>query len=107
MNKRYDPIFEACRQNRLDEKELEQYISAMITDEDIQSIAAAYKEEGLQEGFEKGRQEGMKEGMKEGMEKGKIHTAKSFIALGVDLDIISKATGIPMEELENLKQSCQ
>jgi predicted transposase/invertase (TIGR01784 family) len=107
VNKRFDPIFEACRQNRLDEKELEQYISAMITDEDIQSIAAAYKEEGLQEGFEKGRQEGMKEGMKEGMEKSKIHTAKSFIALGVDLDIISKATGIPMEELENLKQSCQ
>ena len=41
VNKRFDPIFEACRQNRLDEKDLEQYISAMITEHEKQSIAAA------------------------------------------------------------------
>lgn len=36
-------------------------------------------------------------------EKDKINTARNFMELGVDLDIISKATGIPMEELERLK----
>ena len=61
----------------------------MITDEDIQSIAAAYKEEGLQEGLRIGEKRRAED---------KVNTAKKLIALGVDLDIVSKATGIPVDE---------
>ena len=39
----------------------------------------------------------------EGRQEGRINTAKNLIALGVDLDIVSKATGIPVEELEKLR----
>lgn len=35
-------------------------------------------------------------------EKDRINTVRNFIKLGVDLDIISKAMGIPMEKLEEL-----
>lgn len=38
-----------------------------------------------------------------GLEEGKIKTVKNFIALGVDLEIIAKATGIPIEELKTLQ----
>ena len=105
LNKRFDSIFEACRQNRLDEKDLEQYISAMITEHEKQSIAAAYKEEGLREGMEKGMEEGLKKGLEIGEKKrmeDKISTARNLIALGVDMGVVSKATGISTEELEKL-----
>lgn len=87
LNKRFDPIFEACRQNKLGSEELEQYFNAMLTEDEIQSIGAAYKEEGF----------------REGMEKGKKDTARNLISLGVVLETVSKATGIPVKELENLQ----
>jgi len=101
VNKRFDPIFEACRQNRLDEKDLEQYISAMITDEDIQSIAAAYKEEGLQEGFEKGMAIGEKRRAED-----KVNTAKKLLERGMAVEDVADIIELSLAEVEKLKQSC-
>lgn len=64
LNKRFDPILDACRQSKLSEEELEQYISAMITEHEKESIAAAYKEEGFLEGMEKGLEKGRAESAK-------------------------------------------
>ena len=63
VNKRFDSIFEACRQNRLDIQEQEQYFSAMISEHEKQSIAASYKEEGFLEGMEKGMEKGIEQGI--------------------------------------------
>lgn len=52
------------------------------------------KAEGLEEGFEKGREEGKTET--------KLETAKNLKALGVDTDLISKATGLSVEIIEKL-----
>ena len=70
LNKRFDPILDACRQSKLSEEELEQYISAMITEHEKESIAAAYKEEGFLEGMEKG--------LEKGLEKGRAESAKAL-----------------------------
>jgi len=47
-----------------------------------------------------------KEGRAEGLEKGraeeKIQNARNFKALGVSVDIIMKATGLTIEEIEKL-----
>ena len=40
------------------------------------------------------------EGRAEGIAEGKWEDARNFYKLGVDLDIISKATGISIEELK-------
>ncbi|MCK4760805.1 MAG: transposase [Candidatus Aminicenantes bacterium] len=42
------------------------------------------------------------EGMKTGMKTGKIETAKELIAIGIDLNIIAKATGLSIEEIKTL-----
>ncbi len=39
----------------------------------------------------------------QGIEEGKIETAKNLLGLGVDIDIISKSTGLSIEEIEKLK----
>ena len=65
------------------------------------------KEEGLQEGMvlgeEKGLKKGIKKGLQEGVSKRNIEIAKNLLKLNVDLNTISKGTGLSVEEIKNLK----
>ena len=67
------------------------------------------EEKGRVEGMEKGRVEGMKigeeKGREEGMKENKILTAKAMLSAGLDINIISKVTGIVVAELKELETS--
>ncbi len=52
-------------------------------------------EEGKVEGFE----EGMKRGIEQGIERAKIEYAKAMLADGVDINLIVKYTGLPLEKI--------
>ncbi|HEY9593216.1 MAG TPA: hypothetical protein VHE79_01970, partial [Spirochaetia bacterium] len=54
------------------------------------------------EGLEEGRVEGRAEGRAEGIEKGTRETAKALKDLGVDVDVIVKATKLSRDEVEGL-----
>ena len=68
------------------------------------------KEEGLREGLKKGRQRGLKEGMKQGLKegeekglkKGKQEMARNMLKDNVDITIISRYTGLTIEEIQEL-----
>ena len=49
-----------------------------------------------------GLREGRAEGRKEGEEKGKIDTLISFFKNGAGLDLISKFSGMSIEEVKNI-----
>ncbi len=53
----------------------------------------------LEYAIEKGQKEGVEKGIKEGIEKGIKETAKNMLKLGLEIDIISKATGLSKEEI--------
>ena len=53
------------------------------------------------------RLEGEKKGKLEGELKGKLETVESFLKAGVGWDIISHATGITQEKLQELKLKLQ
>ena len=57
---------------------------------------------------ERGREEGLKEGLEQGKEKGKetatLEIAKNLLQIDMPMDKISKATGLPVEELKKLKE---
>ena len=59
-------------------------------------------QEGLEEGHQKGLQEGLEEGHQKGLAKGKLETARNLLALGVDINIISKATGLDLTEVQTM-----
>lgn len=63
-------------------------------------------EEGLAKGLELGRakglQEGLEEGHQKGLAKGKLETARNLLTLGVDINIISKATGLDLTEVQTM-----
>ena len=48
------------------------------------------------------KEDGMKEGLEKGREETKLENAKNLKALGVAVDIISKATGLTVETIEKL-----
>lgn len=59
-------------------------------------------QKGLAKGLEKGLAEGLEKGMAEGLEKGRVETAINLKKMGVDDDIISKASGLSIEEIQKL-----
>ena len=72
---------------------MEQYISAMITDEDIQSIAATYKEEGLQEGLRIGEKRRAED---------KVNTAKKLLGRGMAVEDVAEIVELPLAEVKRL-----
>ena len=62
--------------------------------------------EGLKKGLKKGRKEGIQKGRKEGIQKGKAEekmvTAKKMKSEGLDIELISKITGLTKEEIDKL-----
>ena len=63
------------------------------------------EEKGRKEGEEKGREVGKAEGREEGIKETKILTAKVMLSEGLDINIISKVTGIAIAELKELETS--
>lgn len=51
-----------------------------------------------------GLKEGMEKGIGKGMEKGKKETAKNLIAMGFDLEVVKKATGLSVEQIEAIQK---
>ena len=54
-------------------------------------------------GKKEGIEEGLKEGLKEGEKKGKIEMARNMLKDNVDINIISKYSGLNVEEINKLK----
>jgi predicted transposase/invertase (TIGR01784 family) len=59
--------------------------------------------EGEEIGLKKGKEIGMKEGVKEGEEKNKIRVALNCLMKGMDIEMISEITDLPVERIELLK----
>ncbi|MGN0216076.1 MAG: hypothetical protein ACI4BG_06010, partial [Prevotella sp.] len=59
-------------------------------------------EQGMKEGLEKGMQKGMEQGMEEGRTAMSIEIAKRLKALDYPSAEISKATGLPIQQIEEL-----
>ncbi len=81
-------------------EEREAYIKANIALVDEYNARKKEREEGLQEGLQKGREEGREEGEK----KRALEIARLLLQQGLMLEQVSKATGISMENLDDMPQ---
>ena len=84
------------------DKAVDRYYVNRIYEEDMQDRVENAMREGREKGMREGREKGMREGMKEGVVKGKLEDAQNLKHLGVSMDIIAKATGLSMEDIEKL-----
>ena len=76
-----------------------EFVSIISPDKDNEMVINTLKNEAIKEG----RLEGIKEGIKEGIEKNTLETARKFLKEKVDIEIISKCTGLTKEEIKSLK----
>ena len=58
-----------------------------------------------EDAIKEGREEGRQEGIEQGTSQAKHEIAKNLLAEGLDINVISKTTGLSLEELSNLKES--
>jgi predicted transposase/invertase (TIGR01784 family) len=58
--------------------------------------------DGIEIGLAKGLVKGRAEGLAKGMEKGMIKAAKNFKSIGIPAAQIAQATGLSIQEIENL-----
>jgi flagellar biosynthesis/type III secretory pathway protein FliH len=90
-----------------DEQARQRYIDRQKFLWDEASMIEGAREEGLkkglEEGIQKGIQKGIKEGIKEGEAESKRKIALNMLSLGIELDIIIKATGLTPVEIEELQ----
>lgn len=61
----------------------------------------AAREEGLNEGMKEGRKEGIEQGIEQGANKEKHNIALSLLNEKIDINLISKITGLSIEEINN------
>ena len=107
-------LIEKAKVSALSEEEYDQYEASMkYLEDEIDMEQHGYErgmEEGLKKGTEQGMKQGLEQGMKQGMKQGKIEgekaanlrNAKNLKTLGVDIHTISQATGLSVEEIEEL-----
>ena len=60
-------------------------------------------EKGLNQGIQQGMIKGKKEGIEKGIQKTNIANAKKMLELDIDLETISKITGLTKEKINDLK----
>ena len=74
----------------------------MYDEKRLKGVTAAAREDGFAEGMEKGIAEGMEKGIAEGMEQGKMAVAQNLLKMGMTVEDVATATGLPIESLMNL-----
>ena len=94
----WDKLFDAARFAKMNNQEKLAYIKEMNTVRDLRNQIEYAAEEGKAEGLTQGKAEGLAQGKAEE----KVAIAKSLKAEGVDISIISRTTGLPIEEINIL-----
>ena len=97
----FERLERAMRVSGLDEKEIDNYFSDMMTEKEMRPYIEGARQQGYRKGFEAGVEQGTAEGVEKGIEK----VAKSLLSLGIPVEQIGIATGLSIERIEALRQS--
>ena len=84
------------------EKNSSEVVNMLLTEWNWDDAKQVWQEEAREEGFEKGRREGQEKGHEEGTQEERFRTAASFKKLGIPLEVISQATGLSLEKIQQL-----
>ena len=89
------------RVSGLDDKEIDNYFNDMMTEKEMRLYIEGARQQGYRKGFEAGVEQGTAEGVEKGVEKGIEQgiekVAKSLLSLGIPVEQIGIATGLPRD----------
>ncbi len=103
QEKIFDKVFEVAEISKFTVEEYFTYQESLKVQRDnknaFDTAVAEAEDRGEKRGEAKGRQEGKEAGRKEE----KIHIAKNLLQAGVSIEVITKTTGLSVQDIENLK----
>ena len=88
----FDTLERAMRVSGLDDREIDNYFSDMMTEKEMRPYIEGAEQQGYRRGFEAGTEQGMEK------------VAKSLLSLGVPVEQIGIATGLSSERIRTLMQ---
>lgn len=94
QNRVFDRLFEAAEIAKFSKTELSEYWDSLKIFRDWYSVISTAER--------KGREEGKAEGLEEGAKKANLNNARNLKKLGVAVNIISQATGLTSEEIDQI-----
>ena len=98
----FTKIFEVTELYNMDEATRDKVLQNMTTERDLRNQMAYARKEAVEEGLAEGRAIGIAEGRAEGRAEAHLETALKLRCLGVDLQTISEATGLSVEDIQKL-----
>ena len=97
--KSFERLFEVAEFANFAAEQLELYRNAEKMKYDYQNTIDYAEKKGI----EKGRAEGFANGMEKGREEGKVSVAQNLLRMGMSVEDVAAATGLPVETLINLQ----
>ena len=95
-------LFEQAEIARFSQNELFDYEESLKVYRDLFNVVDSAERKGIQKGIQKGYTKGKAEGLQEGLLKGKLETAVQMKKEGLDPSLISKITGLSIDEINKL-----
>lgn len=92
-------LFEAAEIARFTPQKRMEYEESLKAYRDLTNVIDTAKWKGHEEGLQKGREEGL--------QKGKLEDAENLLSLGVSPEIISKATGLSIKTINDMKMKLE
>ncbi|GAA5819786.1 MAG: Pseudogene of transposase [Methanobrevibacter sp. CfCl-M3] len=102
MNYSQKEAFHDYQMRQLAKMEFESDLSHSRKEGELKGIKEG-KIEGIKEGKIKGMKEGIIKGEQKGMNDGKLEIAINLLRKGMELDLVSEVTNLPISKLKNLK----
>ena len=110
QEKVFTHLFEAAEIAKFDRKEMCEYQESLKVYRDWFSVMETAEIRGLEKGLEKGLQQGLQQGLEKGLQQGleegrrenALMTARNLKAMNMSAETIAQATGLTIEEVENL-----
>ena len=91
----FERLERAMRVSGLDDKEIDNYFNDMMTEKEMRPYIEGAEQQGYRKGFEAGSEQGIAKGIEK--------VAKSLLSLGIPIEQIVIATGLPSERIEALR----
>lgn len=98
----FDKIFNTGESIMLSDELRTIILEKMNTERDLRNQMAYAIKTGLEEGRAKGLEEGRAQGIAEGRAEGRAETIKTMIQSGMPVDVIAKALGLTVDEIDNI-----
>ena len=97
-----DVSMEAIMKKMEDFSVNEEILGAYDAEEYRKFVEESIREQHREEGFEEGLEQGIEQGLTKGLEQGILNTAKNMKKENIDIELISKITGLSEEEIKEL-----